>query len=363
MYKQTELTGKIQTVQGLVDADDLGVTLPHEHILWDLSCYFVKPGSDAEVALAYQPVMFENLSWIRYNGASNLDNLRLRDEEVAIRELLLYKQAGGNAIVEVTPIGVGRDPAGLVRIAQATGLKIIMGTSYYIDIAHPPGLDTKTEAQIADEFVRDLTVGVDDSGVCAGIIGEIGCSWPWTEDERKVVAAAASAQRRTGAALMIHPGRNELAPLEIIEMLRGRGADLSRIVICHADRTLLNFEDRRKVVEAGCYLEFDLFMRQGYFDMVNPSLFPPDVPDDLRRIDYIAELIAAGYLNQILMSQDIATKIRLTRYGGAGYAHILRHVVPLMQRKGITDEHIHTMLVENPKRMLQFAATDIPPAN
>ncbi|GAJ22855.1 unnamed protein product, partial [marine sediment metagenome] len=104
----------------------------------------------------------------------------------------------GNTIVDASNIGCGRDPTALVRIAQATGLNIIMGSGYYLEVTHPPELDNKTEMGIADEIVRDVTEGVGDSKIHAGIIGEIGCSWPWAERERKVMGAAASAQRRTG---------------------------------------------------------------------------------------------------------------------------------------------------------------------
>ena len=202
-----------------------------------------------------------------------------------------------------------------------------------------------------------MTVGVDNTGVCAGIIGEIGCSWPLTEGERKVVGAAASAQRRTGAPLVIHPGLTPLAPMEIIETLVKKGADLSRVVFCHADCTFFDIESRRKVVEAGCYLEFDQFGLESYFyfDYPTVNLPSPNLPNDAQRIDNIAELIAEGYLKHILVSQDICTKIQLTRYGGRGYAYISRCVVPLMRRKGMSEEHIHTIICENPKRMLRFS--------
>ena len=77
--------------------------------------------------------------------------------------------------------------------------------------------------------------------------------------------------------------------------------------------------------------------------------------DGQQRCDLMQRLIAQGYLKRILISQDVFLKIRCYSYGGAGYAHILRNTVPLMRHKGITDEQIHTILVENPKRILPFA--------
>ena len=211
-------------------------------------------------------------------------------------------------------------------------------------------MDTKTEDDIAAEIVRDITVGVDGTSVRAGIIGEIGCSWPWPENEQKVLRAAAVAQRQTGAPLMVHPGRHETAPFMIIDVLKKAGADLSHTVICHVERTFFDLSLNHKVAEAGCYLEYDLF---GWETSYYP-LAPIDMPNDGQRLGQIARLIADGLQDRILLSHDICHKFRLGRYGGHGYGHILRNVVPKMRQKGFREEHIRTLLVENPKRMLQF---------
>ena len=141
----TSLTGKVQTVLGIINADDLGVTLPHEHIIADLSMYFTEPTEASEKGLAYQPVTLENLYWVQLNKFSNIDNLRLCDEQLAIKEALLYKTAGGNTIVELSSIGLARDPLALVRISRATGLNIVMGSGYYLECSHPPKLAGMTE--------------------------------------------------------------------------------------------------------------------------------------------------------------------------------------------------------------------------
>ncbi len=231
--RQEELTGRVQTVLGIIDADSLGVTLPHEHLLIDLSCYFVEPTEATEKRLAHQPITLENLVWVKTHPDNHADNLRLTDEQLAIKEALLYKWAGGDTIVELTPIGIARDPLGLARIARATGLNVVMGAGYYVGATHPLELAAKTEEEISEGIVRDIMVGVGDTGVRAGIIGEIGCSTPLTDSERKVLRASAAAQRRTGAALNIHPTMSEDGVLESIKILGDAGADLSRTVISH----------------------------------------------------------------------------------------------------------------------------------
>ncbi len=345
------ISGKVQTVLGCIAPEDLGITLPHEHILMDFSISFVEPTMATEKHLAYQPITLQNYGWLRMNYNKNLDNSKLLDEETAIGEVLLYKRNGGLTIADVTPIGLGRDPLGLARIARAAGLNIIMGTAYYIAMAHPREMEEWTERQIATQFVNEIVIGAEGTGVRAGIIGEIGCSWPLAKNELKVLRAAAIAQQETGAPLMVHPGRNETAPFEIIDILRDAGADLSRTVICHISRTLFKRRNHLKVAEAGCYLEYDLFGRDTFY--YAPA--PIDLPSDGQRIEQIRELITEGYEKQIVISHDICFKMRLTRYGGLGYGYILRYAVPMMRRKGISEEQIHAILVDNPKHVLQFA--------
>lgn len=345
-----ELRGKVQTVLGAIPAEDLGITLPHEHLLISNPRNFVEPTDASEKALAYQPVSLENLHWVRYHYGSNLDNLVLTDEKVAINEALRYKWLGGKTIVDFTNIGLGRDPLALRRISLTTGLNIIMGSGYYVGASHPPGVGKKSEEEIAEEIVRDVTLGVEDSGIRAGIIGEIGTTWPMMDTERKALRAAAIAQQHTGAAINVHPGRSVSAPFEIIKILRDAGADIARTVISHVDRTLRDPGDLFKLAKTGCYIEYDLWGWEGYY----PLLKTIDLPNDAQRVNEIKVLISRGYLNQLLISQDICQKADLYCFGGRSYCHILERVVPLMRDKGIADEQIHTILAGNAQRLLQF---------
>jgi len=355
--KQGEVTGKAQTVLGIVDPDSLGITLPHEHLLIDMSTYFIEPTEASEKKLAHEPVSLENLGWVRTHFVSNLDNIILTDENLAIKEALLYKWVGGNTIVEMSNIGLGRDPLGLARISRATGLNVVMGAGYYIGASYPPELASMTEEEIAEGIVKDITVGVDNTGVRAGIIGEIGCSISLEERERKVLRASAVAQRRTGAPLNIHPSKGNDAILEIIKILGDAGGDLSRTVISHVDAHGFSQATWHRLADAGCYLEFDSF---GFPAVPFPAFLCPEgvllgLPSEVWRINEIKHLIGEGYLSRMLISHDVCLKIRYVTYGGCGYAHILRNVVPWMRRGGLSDEQINTMLIENPKRVLSFA--------
>ena len=133
------LAGKIQTVLGPIDPERLGVTLTHEYLLSDISVIQGPPDSASAKDFYHRPVSQEMMGRIRHYAAPNADNTRLGDIPTAIEEIKLYKQHGGNSLVDATIIGISRDPMGLFRISHATVVNIIMGASYYVAAAHPPG--------------------------------------------------------------------------------------------------------------------------------------------------------------------------------------------------------------------------------
>ena len=350
-----DLEGKAMTVLGPVAADELGIVLPHEHLLAYAPHVMTVPQEAGKRAVYHAPMSMEILSALKYGGMVNRENCQFLDAGAAIEEILAFRNAGGATVADVTSRGIGRDPAGLARIARVTGLNVIMGSSYYVEAVWPADwdMDARSEDDIARGIVDEICEGVGDTGVRPGIIGEVGCSWPMTANERKVLRASARAQRLTGAPLMVHPGRDQGAPLEIIAVLKEAGADLRRTIMCHVDRTIDREPVLKELAETGCMIEYDLF---GYEGSYYAWTLPLDMPNDARRLRWLAWLIAEGHGNQILVSHDIYFKDKLVRYGGHGYAHILANVVPLMRRHGFTEETIHTILVENPKRVLPFAA-------
>ena len=350
-HNQSSGSIQAQTVLGPVDADRLGIILPHEHLLIDMKIWFSEPAEASQKHLAHEPVRLENLYWINYNQYANLDNVRLLDEELAIREARIFKAQGGGTIVDVTTDGLGRDPLALARISRMTGLNIVMGCGCYVGTPQDKTLTVRTEDEIADEITGDILNGVRNTGVRAGIIGEIGCSWPLSDPEKKVLRACAATQRRTGAAITIHPGRHENSPLEIVRTLADAGADISRVVMGHMDRTGFTLEAALAIAKTGCCMEYDTFgpvpfypLRFGVFNR----------PCDRERIEQIMALMDAGYLHNILISQDVCLKTKLVQYGGGGYAHILRNIVPQMLARKMTPQEIHTIMEENPRRILGF---------
>ena len=343
-----ELVGKVQTVLGPIEPKELGFTLMHEHLVSDFSCLFREPVKASDKKIAYQPVHIKNLSWIRFNPMNNLDNLRLLNKDEIINELMLFKEVGGKSVVECTPYGLGRNPSGLTQIAQATNINIIMGSGYYFYGRHYPFLEQRSAEEIAEKIERDIIMGVGNTKVCSGIIGEIACSWPLQEVEKKLLKAASIAQQHTGAPLSIHPGANERAPFEIIKILEQEGADITRTIMDHMGRTILSDTTLLKLAKTGCYMEYDHFGRAYY-------VFKPyKCENDADRIWHIIKLIEKGFIDKILISRDVYKKIDLVSYGGGGYASILTSIVPKLLDYGISQESIEKITIDNPKRILTF---------
>src|SRR6266508_3267673 len=194
------------------------------------------------------------------------------------------------------------------------------------------------------EMIADVTTGVGDTSIRSGLIGEIGTTSPWTENEKKVLRAAVIAQRETGAPLMIHPGRHPDMPMELAEFVRKEGGDLRR--------TITDVRSVIDLAQTGIWLEYDLFGMENSFYPYNPRF---DMPNDGGRMAHVLALVAAGHLNQILMSHDIAYKTSLVKYGGYGYPHLLVNVVPRLRAKGVDAAGLTRLLVENPARAFAFA--------
>ena len=346
-----KLSGKVQTVLGTIQPEDLGITLTHEHLLIDLTVALRPANNASDLGFYHKPVSQETLGRIRYYGAQNEDNAQLFEVSTAIDEVMAYKQHGGVSLIDATSMGIARDPVGLSRISNGTGVNIIMGSSYYVADSHPSDMEKLTEDNLAERVVLDIREGVDGTGIKSGVIGEIGCSWPLADNERKVLRASAQAQRITGAPILIHPGRDETSPLRIIEVLDEAGADLSRTIMGHLDRTVFLPTTLMQIAEAGCYMEWDLFGTEASFYPLNPKI---DMPSDAKRMDDIAWISSAGYGNKILVAHDICAKHRLEKYGGHGYYYILDHVVPRMRARGFTEQAIDDILVNNPREALTF---------
>jgi len=335
----------IKSVLGEINREKLGVVAPHEHVLLDLTAFYQElpvPGIDDP---ATQKVEMWNLGILSRDCYALKDNLRLTDEETAIKELMFFKNAGGNTMVDASLPGIGRDPAGLARISRETGLNIVMGTGFYVGETHPEALSSMTEEEISQLMVNELVEGVD--GVCAGYIGEIGISEIFDDKERRILRAAAIAQKKTGVAINVHINPWTVNGMEAADILLNAGVAPDRICISHID--VENREDYiLNLLNKGVYVEFDNFGKEYYIRREVRNSGYGCFVHDTQRVTLVKKLIDMGYLDQILLTCDLCLKNLLHCYGGWGYDHVLTNIVPMMEDKGITPEQIQTMLVKNP---------------
>jgi phosphotriesterase-related protein len=204
---------------------------------------------------------------------------------------------------------------------------------------------------VAGQIIHDVEQGVGDTGIRSGIIGEIGCSWPWHESEKKVLEASVIAQRETGAPLLIHPGRNQRAPIDLLNAVEKWGGNLSRTVMGHIERTVYDRGILNELIGSGAYLNFDLFGHESSFYPLAPDSY---IPADHERIEMVEYMVSEGKQGSVLLAHDICTKHRLKTYGGHGFDHILTRVVPRMKARGMNEEVIRLILIDNPTRMLTF---------
>jgi phosphotriesterase-related protein len=332
------------TVRGPLAADELGLTLFHEHLHMDASPLLAVHGYRAE---AGGPWDAEAAAEARWNPGSHPDNYRFTQDALVASELGRFRAAGGRTVVEQTPPALGRDPRALHRIATDSRVNVIMGTGHYLAPTHEPWVAKATEDAIADAVVREIREGVGHLGIRPGIIGEIGTSIPVAPEEVRVLRAMARAGRETGLAVSVHlhpwgrTGRDALA------VLLGEGLAPERIALGHLTTAHDDEPYIRGLADRGVSLVFDLF---GFdHSLVGVGRWPPSDSDVA---DTVARLFAAGHGSQVMISHDIGVRSRLVAYGSWGYTHIVRHVVPLLLDRGMSEADIDELLVGNPARIL-----------
>lgn len=344
----------IRTVLGDIDPLTAGPTAAHEHIIVEINRPLGREQPATRRALQDDEIRLDNYYEVRRQNTNHFDR-RLDDVDVAVAEVRDFYAAGGRTIVEVTTRGLGRDPGALRRISALSDVHIVMGAGWYVQEFRPDLEQDLTLEQMTEEMVREVLHGVEDTGIRAGLIGEIGMSSPWSPRDEINLRASARAQVATGAALMIHPGRDAADLPRYFEVLDEENVDLSRVVISHVERTLFTTADLCELAARGAKLAFDLFGHE----MSHYALSDIDMPNDARRVQLISELADAGHLDQVLISQDVYRKTALRRWGGEGYGHIMSRVLPLMRRRGFTETDIRTLVLDNPRDFFAFE----PPAS
>jgi phosphotriesterase-related protein len=308
------------TVRGPIPADALGFTLPHEHTFLNLAAF---PTSAT---------------------LSGLDAIidPVRHTQILIDELALFKQLGGVSLVDLTNRNMGGDVQATRRLSEATGVNIIVGCGWYREAFMDEFLYYKPTEELAEELIYEIEHGFGNTGIRPGIIGEIGTNLlHLSAKEERCLRAMAKAQRRTGLALTTHLPQGGVG-LELLDIVQEHGVPGDRVIIGHAD-IYMDAAYHVALMKRGAYVEFDNIGAHYDVPRQEPAL-----------VEHICRLIEAGYVKQILLSHDSCWRSRLAHWGGPGYVYLFRTFLSLLQARGISDEAIHIMTVENPKRVLAY---------
>jgi phosphotriesterase-related protein len=306
----------VMTVQGPVDPSTLGFILPHEHTQCTL--WHIQDRWDYWELTPDEPVILQELAW--------------------------FKEAGGTALADLTLPGIGRDPAWLLRISELSRLPIVMGGGWYRTAYYPPEalIEKRAVDSLAEELVHDATVGVEDTGIRIGILGEIGTDKPWvTPAEERVFRAVARCSRRTGLAISTHAVLSDVGAAQLT-ILEEEGVDPGRVVIGHADSYPV-LDHYLSLISRGASVEFDF---------LGMSFTPMEQYGEARVIDLLLELLHRGHADRVLLSHDVCHNSQLRHFEGNGYTYLSMTFLPRLRERGVSDAEIEQLTVVNPRRIL-----------
>lgn len=337
----------VMTVRGPVAPESIGPTSMHDHIFWDSSSWWL-PESFEDQSLIDVPLTIANSGLARWNALGIRDNLVMLSHEYEAQrgEVAMFAAAGGSCLVDPTCAGLAAQPLLLRQMSVDLDLHIVAGAGLYVEHAHPAWVRSATVGDIHRFITDQVLVGLEGTDVRPGFIGEVGSSNPVTEQEIRVLRAAAQVGASTGTTVAVHlttPGRH--APM-IVDLLTAEGLPADRIVLCHMDE-VLDVDYHQSVLDRGATVEFDTFGFEGYFARLWKT------PSDGEKMEFLARLVGMGYRNQIVVGHDVALKCQLHRFGGLGYDHLLRRVMPALRTYyGLDDDAVDSLVVANPRRLL-----------
>lgn len=328
-----------QTVTGPVSTNDLGIVLPHEHLVSDLSNAYT-PAAEQHVRDLLDAPVSADLAWLLkehpYNSA---DNCRLDDLRGMADDLTAFRRLGGETVIDLTPPGLGRRPEALEQLSRQSGVNIIMGSGWYLERFQDGNTRASTVEALADSLLSDFV----RDGIRPGVIGEIGVSPGFTAAEQRALRAAALVQKELGVPLFIHTPAWERMGTRILDLvIDGWGVNPGAVVLCHMDPSHFDTNYQMDMAARGVMLGFDMIGM--------PFTFPSEgeSPGPGESADAIARLVHAGFGQQILLSHDLFLKSMLTKHGGNGFSYVPFAFPSRLHERGISPEEVNAMLTSNP---------------
>ena len=315
---------QVQTVQGPVEAGELGIVLAHEHVRF----------RDEAVAEQWPG---------RYD-----EQLELEAALVAVRAAAGH---GVRTIFDPTAMFGGRDVRFMRRVAEQTGVRIVACTGIYSYDYLPHYFENRDVDVMADHFVEDIERGVQGTDIRAAFLKCAADAAGVTERVEKIHRAVARASVQTGAPIMAHSMPAIATGPRQVEIFREEGVDLSRVQIAHCGDT----DDVAYIeglIDSGVYVGLDRYGLEMY------------LPID-RRNATAAELLRRGHAERLIISQDFCATIdwfppeaaEAFETQGAirnwSMTLVFEEVVPALREMGVMDDGVfETIFVENPRRWI-----------
>jgi phosphotriesterase-related protein len=314
----------INTVTGTIGTDKLGTTLMHEHLLvgwagWELDC---------------KAPRFER------KGALKQSIERLKE----------LGDLGLNTFVDPCPNDIGRDVIFMAEVAQASRVNIICSTGLYKeDLGCTPYMKQRSVEEISDIYTAELTQGIGESGIKAGLLKCATGKDHITEYEEKCLRAAARASKRTGAPITTHTDDGTMGR-EQLDIFAAEGVDLSKVVIGHSCGAS-DLRYHTDMLDRGCYLGFDRFG----LDFLQP---------DRLRLAALIGLLGIGFEKQIVLSHDSVAcwkgrglpdmdENTLKLIANWNPTHIFKNILPALRQAGVPEQKITTMMNDNARRYFE----------
>lgn len=284
-----------------------GITYAHEHITIDLS------------------------------GPKKDEDCKLDPMEETIKELKELKSKGVLNIIDVTNRGMGRNVEFLTKVKEETGINILSSTGYYKSPFFPEEVYKLSIIELAHIMRMEIIDGINNTGIKADIIGEIGTSKDnILPDEEKVFRAAAMVHVETGKPIVTHTTLGTLG-LEQLKIFKEYGVNLDKVVISHVDLSG-DLDYILRLIDKGANVAFDTIGKINY------------QPEDVR-VNLLKELSKRGLSERIVLSMDITRKSQLRYLKGLGYSYLLDNFLPLLRKAGISQAQIDNMIKNNALRI------------
>jgi len=323
----------VNTVTGPVSSDELGITLMHEHIL------FGYPGWEGDRTIA----PFDRKTIVN----------------TGVEVLKQLKTLGLTTYVDATPNDNGRNPEVYKEISEKTGVNIICSTGYYFEAEGSSsywkfrGSLGDVNDEIYELFMKEITTGIQATGVKAGVV-KIGSSkGVITDYEKMMFQAAARVQQDTGVPIITHTQEGTMGP-DQAKLLISQGADPAKIQIGHMSDNL-DIDYQLKTLEQGVYVSWDRMGLQGLVGC----------PMDEQRYPVIIDLVKRGFADKLMISHDFILnwlgrplnlpEEALPLISNWHPTHLFKNIIPALKKGGITDDQIETIIKDNPKKLFTVA--------